>query len=321
VLWFGLQAWRTGVRLLRRQRYDVILAGSTLVVPMARLLGQLFHVPVVALVHGLDLVYPQPLYQGLVRAVLPTCARVIAVSQATGEAAQQRGVAPARLVIIPPGIVWAEFATVPDVQAVRQRYGLEGRLVLLSAGRLVRRKGVLEFIATALPSIVARYPETLFLVAGDHPHQALAHTEDLRGQIRETVQRLGLAPHVRLLGWLPRPELVQLYHSCDLFVLPALAVPGDMEGFGLVLLEANAAGKPVVATRLGGIPDAVQHGHSGMLVEAGDGPALARAIIDLLTDRRRRAQLGAAGRARVQAQFDWPLVAQRYVEVLTTLCP
>jgi phosphatidylinositol alpha-1,6-mannosyltransferase len=158
LLWFGVHACWAGLRLLRRQRYDVILAGSVVVVPIARLLGQIFRLPVVAMVHGLDLVYPHAVYQWMVRTVLPTCARVVAVSRAALDAALACGVDRARAGVIPPGIACAECTALPDAETVRRTYGLDGWPLLLSTGRLARRKGVLEFIAAALPRIVARYP-------------------------------------------------------------------------------------------------------------------------------------------------------------------
>jgi phosphatidylinositol alpha-1,6-mannosyltransferase len=290
-----------------------------LVVPIACLLGWLFKRPVVAIGHGLDLIYPHPLYQKMVHTFLPRCQRVIAVSQVVREAAMDRGIDQDNVTIIPPGVQYEEFAGAIDVKAVRRTYALANRPVILSVGRLARRKGVLEFVRYALPQIVASFPQVVFLVVGDNPHLSLAHKEDMRTRIQDEVTRLGLATHVRLLGHIARQEVIQLYQACDVFVLPAIEVEGDVEGFGTVLIEASAAGKPVVATRLGGIPEAVEHGKTGILVEAGAWNDLANAIMHLLTDQTLRQHMGAYGRARTQARFDWSLLRWHYAELLASL--
>jgi phosphatidylinositol alpha-1,6-mannosyltransferase len=130
---------------------------------------------------------------------------------------------------------------------------------------------------------------------------------------------MSLQNYIRLLGSLNDDEVIELYQACDVFVLPALATTDDVEGFGIVLLEAAAAGKVVVATRVGGIPDAVEDGKSGILVEAGDHAALQREIIDLLRDDCRRLDMAAHARERVMKQFSWNRIFERYTTILGLL--
>ena len=122
-----------------------------------------------------------------------------------------------------------------------------------------------------------------------------------------------------LLGPLSDEDVVRLYQTCDLVVLPALATPDDVEGFGIVLLEAAAAGKPVVAMRVGGIPDAVEDGESGILVEPEDYESMSRAIVNLLRDDRNRVALGEFARKRVGEKFSWERVVKKYEETLESL--
>jgi len=316
---FVLYGLFSGVRLLREDSYDVILAGSALVIPIAHILGLLFKLPVVANVYGLDLIYPHPVYQWMLRIFLPRCHHIVAISHTSMEAAVERGVSRDRVSIIHPGVEFSAFAVVPKLDAVRRAYDLDNRLVLLSAGRLARRKGVLEFVRYSLPSIVEKHPNVIFLVVGGNPVLSLTHKEDIRSRIQSEVMELGLDENVRLLGWVERQELLNLYHACDIFVLPAIEIKRDVEGFGIVLIEANAAGKPVVSTRLGGIPDAVEDGKSGVLVEAGTWDELASTIIDLLSNEALRKNMGYLGRKRAKTQFDWPVIARQYAELLTSL--
>lgn len=316
---FFLHAIRTGIRLNRNRNYDVIMTGSALVLPVAMALGGFFRVPVVPIVHGLDIIYPNPLYRFSIRLLLPRCRHIIANSQMTKQLAMEQGVRPDIVSVINPGINVAEFDQPGDGDAVRRRYGIGRKRFMLSAGRLVKRKGILEFISRSLPDIVKMQPDALLVVVGDNPSQSLAHREDLMAQIRRETERVGLQKHVLLVGWACREDLVTLYHECDFFILPAIRVPGDIEGFGIVLLEANAAGKPVVATAVGGIPDAVENGASGILVDPENWTAITRSVLHLLRDDEYRKKLGKQGRMRAEREFGWEVIGKRYREVLSRI--
>jgi phosphatidylinositol alpha-1,6-mannosyltransferase len=114
---------------------------------------------------------------------------------------------------------------------------------------------------------------------------------------------------VRFLGRVPDDELLATYGAADLFVLAAREERPDVEGFGLVYLEANACGKAVVGTTSGGVPDAVVPGKTGLLVAPDDALAFARAVIELLSDPARARAMGEAGRVRVQREATWDRVA------------
>jgi phosphatidyl-myo-inositol dimannoside synthase len=316
LLSFFVHAHRAGIHLARETKYDVIMTGSALVLPIAYLLGVLFRLPVVAIVHGLDIIYPHPLYQLAMRFLLPRCRHIIANSRMTKQLAIERGLAPDRVTVINPGIDVSEFDRLRDPKDIRQRYDIGNRRFILSAGRLVKRKGILEFISRALPDIVRHDPDTLLVVIGENPSQSLAHRDDLMTQIRNEIARLGLQENVRLVGWTSREDLVAFYQSSDMFVLPAIHVPGDIEGFGIVLLEANAAGKPVVATTVGGISDAVAEGVSGILIEPEKWTTITQSVTDLLHDDELRQKLGRQGRERVENEFDWKIIGTQYRNLL-----
>ncbi|HEY2922996.1 MAG TPA: glycosyltransferase family 4 protein, partial [Candidatus Binatia bacterium] len=132
------------------------------------------------------------------------------------------------------------------------------------------------------------------------------------GEIKTVVSMSGLENHVRFLGSLSDEDLVNLYHACDVVILPALDIKDDIEGFGIVALEAAAAGKPVVATRVGGIPDGVEDGKSGALVSPGDYTAFSRVVISFLKNRELSLSLGQYGRSRASEEFSWRHVVGIY---------
>jgi len=319
LLSFFVYAHWAGIRLARETKYDVIMTGSALVLPIAYLLGVLFRLPVVAIVHGLDIIYPKPLYQIAMRFLLPRCRHIIANSRMTKQLAIERGLAPDRVTVINPGIDVSEFDRLRDPKDIRQRYDIGNRRFVLSAGRLVKRKGILDFISRALPDIVKHDPDTILVVIGENPSQSLAHRDDLLTQIRYEIARLELQENVRLVGWTSREDLVAFYQSSDIFVLPAINVPGDIEGFGIVLLEANAAGKPVVATTVGGISDAVADGISGILIEPENWAIIAQSVTNLLRDDELRQKLGHQGRERAENEFDWKIIGRQYHKLLARI--
>jgi glycosyltransferase involved in cell wall biosynthesis len=128
-----------------------------------------------------------------------------------------------------------------------------------------------------------------------------------------------LEDRVRLVGRVTEEELIQLYRAADLLVLPALALTTDIEGFGTVIIEAAAAGTPCVASRAGGIPDAVEDGKAGILVEPGDYKTMSQAIVTLLRDDDLRQTMAAHARQRAQEKFDWSNLAHRYEQLFLSL--
>ncbi|MBI4316997.1 MAG: glycosyltransferase family 4 protein [Chloroflexi bacterium] len=297
-----------------RPRARVVHLGDVVLSPIGLLLGLFFRVPVAANAHGLDVIFPNWAYQTLVVACLRKLDLIICNSEATRRECLKRGVGPDRCTVIPMGVgavdsgVSKEEARriIADYAGIR----LIDRKVVVSVGRLVRRKGISYFVDRALPEIVRRNPDVVYLVVG-------------RGPEREETQRLigvrSLMGHAALLGEVSDEVLAAIYAAADLFVMPNVPVPGDLEGFGIVALEASAAGLCVVATRLDGIVDAVIDGKNGFLIDPGDTIGLIDTVSALLADEDRRVRHGTLAREFTLAHFAWPDIAARYVTELQKL--
>jgi phosphatidylinositol alpha-1,6-mannosyltransferase len=188
-----------------------------------------------------------------------------------------------------------------DASVLRHDLGLSDRKVLLTISRLVPRKGI-DTVLRSLPQIAQSVPNVYYLIGGDGPDRA---------RLEALVEQLGVAHRVRFLGKIPYDDLVRYYNMADVFVMPSRENMPFVEGFGIVFLEANACGKPVVGARSGGIPDAVLNGKTGLLVEPDDEVELAQALIRLLTDEYLAAQLGQQGQQRVVQEANWDRVAER----------
>jgi phosphatidylinositol alpha-1,6-mannosyltransferase len=308
--------WR-GISLLSRHpEISVVFGGSVLVTPMVLLLARLFRRKAVVQGHGLDLVHQNFLYQFLCVRWVRNCDRVIANSRYTASLASKIGVGSAVVSVIPPGVDVQRFSIAAEEQTTRINFGLTGRRVVLFVGRLARRKGVKDFINHALPKIVERMPKVCFVIVGDNPTDSLAHGDDEAGAIHAAIAERGLSSYVKFLGALSDAEVVRLYLACDVVVLPALASRDDVEGFGIVLIEAAAAGKPAIATRSGGIPDAIEEGKSGILVDAGDYESLAQAAMRLLGNETLCRAMGEYAKVRVHERFSWERVVAAYETAL-----
>jgi phosphatidylinositol alpha-1,6-mannosyltransferase len=324
--WSGLVAffihaiWRGSLILRSDPKIKVIVGGSALAAPLVAFLAMILRRKSVVLVHGSDVVYPKAVYQLLCVRWLKKCDRVIANSRYTATLAKQKGVSTDSISVIPPGLETAAFVR-SEAAGTKKRLGLEGKKVLLCVGRLARRKGVKEFVETCLPKIILKVPDACLVIVGENPTESLIHHDDVKAQIEARVRDLGLASYVRFLGRLDDQELTEIYQAADLLVLPVLPMKDDVEGFGIVLLEAAAAGKPVVATRVGGIPDAVEDGHSGLLMNPGDYESVSVTVVRLLGNERARREMGECGRARAQEKFRWEEVVKSYWEVFRLLTP
>jgi phosphatidylinositol alpha-1,6-mannosyltransferase len=314
---FGFYAFWCGARLLFRDPgKKIIFGGSALVTPVVLILARLFGRKAVVQTHGLDLLYANALYQFLCVRWLKHCERVIANSTYTAALAKNAGVPEDRVTVIAPGIDAQRFAALQDLDDARNKLGFNEKQIILFVGRLAKRKGVKEFIEKSLVHVIREIPTVCFVIAGDNPVQSLTHRDDVVSEIQAAIAQLRLQDHVRLLGAVSDEQLIALYHLCDVVVLPALSMKDDVEGFGIVLLEAAAAAKPTVATRVGGIPDAVEHGKGGLLASPGDYDELTKVLITLLRNDELRRTLGRYGSNWVQEKFAWPKIIARYERAL-----
>jgi phosphatidyl-myo-inositol dimannoside synthase len=217
-----------------------------------------------------------------------------------------------RIHVLHLGTRGERFSQPADPAALRTRLGLDDATVLLTTGRLIPRKGHADVI-NLLPALMERVGPVNYVIVGDGPQ---------RKALQDLASGLGVTGRVHFAGEVPDGELPACYQLCDVFVMPARDLRGDPgEGFGLVYLEANAAGRPVVGTAACGVPDAIADDVSGLLVPPLDPPALLAALCRLLQDAGLRSRLGEAGRRRVLEEFTWERTAAEFLSGLEALAP
>jgi len=192
------------------------------------------------------------------------------------------------------------FVPVPRSAEVRRRLGWGDRRVVLTVGRLQKRKGH-DMLIRALASVRQAVPDVLYSIVGDG---------DQRPGLERLAGELGLAAHVQFLGEVDDTRLVECYQQCDLFVLPNREVDGDIEGFGMVLLEAQACGKPVIAGASGGTAETMCAPETGRIVPCQKPEPLGQVVAELLASPAARDRMGQAARQWAANRFGWESLAR-----------
>jgi phosphatidylinositol alpha-1,6-mannosyltransferase len=210
------------------------------------------------------------------------------------------------MVQLSPGVDVERFVPGADGAAVRQRYGLDEAPVVVCVSRLVPRKGQ-DTLLRGWGQVLARHPRARLLLVGGGP---------LEGSLRGAAREFG--DSVVFTGGVPSEQLPAHYAAGDVFAMPCRTRRRglDVEGLGMVFLEAAACGLPVVAGTSGGAPETVQEGVTGHVVDPRDPAAVATVLADLLDDPDRARALGAAGRAWVERRWSWTTIAQTFSDVL-----
>jgi phosphatidylinositol alpha-1,6-mannosyltransferase len=281
----------TATVLALRKRPDVVLSTHIVAAPAATLIRRQLGIPFVQYIHAKEIgAKPR-----LARFSLANADRIVAVSRYTRELALNAGASPDRIALINPGV------DVPN--AVRPEGERSSRPTILTIARLEDRYKGHDVVLRALPLVRAQIPDARWRVVGDGP---------LRSALEDRARTLGVEDMVDFLGSASdqeRDEELDHAHAfCMVSRLPAGRFAG--EGFGIVYLEANAHGLPVVAGAVGGATDAVLDDETGLLVDPEDPVAVANALVALLSDRDRAARMSREGRARAE-KMSWKAAAHR----------
>ncbi|MFZ5918250.1 MAG: glycosyltransferase family 4 protein [Chloroflexota bacterium] len=305
----GLTSARFAARLLaaiRRWRPHLILCGVAYPTAIiAEMATRLVSVPYVVYAHSEDITIPgQRRRRALARALWRASA-VITVSDFTRRELGRLGLDPQQVTLIPPGIELERFAQPAPLPALESR---PASWTLLTVARLVWRKGQ-DTVIRALPRILERVPQAHYLIVGSGPD-----TDGLRALAAD----LGVSGHVTFAGRVSDADLPAYYRACDAFVMPTRPSHdgSEVEGFGIVYLEAAAAGKPVIGGRAGGVADAVLDGQTGLLVDPSSVDQVAEAVLSLALNPALARRLGEAGRERVRREFSAETFAARVSGVL-----
>ncbi|MBI2415086.1 MAG: glycosyltransferase family 4 protein [Candidatus Kerfeldbacteria bacterium] len=287
----GLVLWRT----LRSNDYTALIIGQILPLgTVAALLSYIWPGRLIIFTHGMDVLVPQRYWRKrlLMRWIVQRADHIIAISHFTAQAIQQLvpSLPPTKISLLPPGpYITPEIITTQLIVDLPDQF-------MLSVGRLVERKGFDRAIA-AMASLSSKHNSVHYVIAGSGVDQA---------RLASLANTLGVSQRVHILTELTDQYIAQLYSRCLFLVQPSRALAnGDVEGFGMVVLEANTFSKPAIVGNSGGMPDTVVANHTGIIVDATAVSAISAAMEQLLNQPAYCQHLGQMAARWVQQQHDW----------------
>ncbi|MFH1641135.1 MAG: glycosyltransferase, partial [Candidatus Omnitrophota bacterium] len=242
------------------------------------------------------------------RKIIHNADAIICNSEFSGNEVRQFGIEESKVFVISPGVDVQRFSPKLDSSDLRKKWGLEGRQVLLTVSRLVRRKGI-DTVLQVLPTIKKDFPDVAYLIIGSGSDESY-----LKGLVRQ----LGLEENVIFMGKVSNEELPDCYNLCDIYVMPNKETVGEdiVEGFGISFIEASSCAKPVIGGSSGGAKEAIKDKTTGILVDPHNLNQLTESILRLLNDKTYAYSLGENGRKRVLEEFRWEERTRRIEKLL-----
>jgi phosphatidylinositol alpha-1,6-mannosyltransferase len=292
------------------QERPVLMHAGDLIPPglVALTFRRSFGIPYIAFCHGEEITqsdhWPR---QAMIRnRVYGEAAAVVAASEFARQNLMRIGIPEGRIHKITPGVDCERLQPQPRALDIVQQWGLDGKVVLLTVARLCARKNH-QAVIRALPELVEQFPNLCYVIVGRGPEEQA---------LRSLVSELALDGVVKFAGYVPDDRLPDWYRTADIFVMPNREEGnGDVEGFGMVFLEANAVGTPVIGGRSGGTQEAVLDGKTGLLVDPDSVADVRNALSFLLGNTEVRRSMGAAGLRRARDEFSWATRAQMLQDV------
>jgi len=253
--------------------------------------------------HGLDVLRAQATEKKkkwLIK-ILNNASGIVANSEYTRSLIRNLGIPDSKILVVYPCPAIRPPEKTVDTYTVTSKYGLANKRVILSVGRLVKRKGV-DMVIETIPKLYEQYKDIMYVIVGDGPEL---------NNLGKRVQELGLQNVVRFVGAVNNDELIKLYSIAEIFAMPSRQIGSDVEGFGIVYLEANLFGLPVIGGRSGGVPEAVIDKQTGLLVDPNNTEEIYAALRDMLASPDWAKSLGENGRIRAEKDFQWRKEAEK----------
>jgi len=299
-----------GGYIAKVRKIDLIYSTLVDVGFSSMLISKLFGIPYFVAIHGMEVTAPKGIGKKWLMFVLKGARALTILANRQRASLLKLGIPDEKIHFIPEGIDIDRFSLVNKNQEIVSRLALDGKKVILTVGRLVKRKGH-DMVIKSLPRVLGKVPEAIYLIVGTGPEEQ---------NLRELTRALGLEEKVIFAGFVPDEDLPGYYSSSDVFIMVSREIgEKDIEGFGLVFLEANACGKPVIGGKSGGISDAVADGVSGVLVDPLKVDEISQALITLLSNEELAMTLGCQGRKRVEEEFGYKVTAKKLSKILDSV--
>lgn len=295
---------------VKTKKIDHILVGQILPLGTAALIcSKLCKIKYSVVLHGLDFTCATKSFRKkfVSKHILAGAEKIICANTYVASLASQTfpNIA-SKVAVVNPGVEDRTRHDTRQIMRLKNKYNLQNKIILLSVGRLVKRKGF-DKVIEAMPKILKQVPDLIYVIIGDG--------EELNNYQRQIVN-YGLKNQVIIINRATDDERDDWYETSDIFIMPARNIDGDFEGFGIVYLEANLAGKPVIAGKSGGVEDAVIDGLNGLLVDPEKVNDISEKIIKLALDTNLRNKLGRLGQKRAIKDFNWRKQAEKMYNII-----
>ncbi len=292
--------------VFKKTKPDIIHAHWSLPQGLIGIIAKrIFKIPCVTSIHGSD-VYGlrSAFFKALNSMVIRNSDACTANSMATARIARKI-CGNDNINVLPMGVDTEYFSKTHDVASLKRKFKIEGPVILF-VGRLIDWKGT-AYLIKAMPETLQRFPTAKALIIGSGPQ---------KNELVGLAETLAIQEHVIFIDEVPQEELVAFYSMADIFVLPSIVNEnGETEGLGVVMLEAMACELPVIASNVGGIPDIIRNGETGLLVRPKDPQEISQKIITILTDEKLRRALIENGRDVIDATFSWEVVSNNFMNL------
>jgi len=259
---------------------DIVFCGSGAAVLAGYFSARLTGASLVCYLHGLDIIVENKIYQWLFLPLIRKSELILVNSQHTYCLAIAAGIDPLQIKILPPGTDFPDHANKLEAsKKFRFKYEMNMPFILI-VGRITARKGIAEFISNVMPVVTSVHPQLQLVIIGDEAVDAMKNSAGVKKNIIATVEALKLQDNVKLIGSVSDEMLSAAFFSAEMLIFPVLNIANDVEGFGMVAIEAAAHGLPTVGFSVGGIPDAISNNNSGWLVSSGDYSQMCQVILE-----------------------------------------
>ncbi|MFA5134670.1 MAG: glycosyltransferase family 4 protein [Patescibacteria group bacterium] len=303
--------------IIEREGIQMIHVGQILPIgTVALILKKRYKIPYLVYVYGQDLVIMRRSFRKmyLIKKILSNASAVITNSSHTQARAITLGSDPRRTITVfpsPEGLV-DTYVDQQYLDYIVHKHNFYGKKIILTVGNLVQRKGH-DIVLKILPSIIKKIPNLLYVIVGDGPYRTI---------LEELIKKNHLNEYVKIFDRVSDEELPYFYRCSSVFVMPSRALKNssgeviDVEGFGMVYLEANLFGKPVIGGKTGGVSDAIKDGQTGLLINPEDPHELSEAILKILSDKEYAHKLGRQGKEHAQNTYVWEREVKKLNKVL-----
>jgi phosphatidyl-myo-inositol dimannoside synthase len=306
-LWVSLYH---SLKLSIKIKFQWVFCGSGITILAGFIASKMSGAKLVCYLHGLDIIVDNFLYQKLFLFFIRKSSLIIVNSYHTRSLAIDAGISQEKIVVIYPGV---DIPVVLD--NINNIHVRSKKPELLMVGRITARKGIVEFIENSMPLLKLKWPEIQLRIIGEEPKNALKQYSSCLQRIKAAIQANNLWENVVLRGRVSDEEMHESYLRADAFIFPVLSIPGDVEGFGMVAIEAASHGVPTLAFKVGGVPDAVANGESGWLVTEGDYVGLTNKIISVLGKSKDDLPSSTSCR-NFATKFSWVEVEKKLLRIL-----